>query len=157
MSWLSQHLYISWSKAFRWTGYNKMESTIFIKRKTFTDLSTIGELLFDNEPICFTLEDTVRKNGVKIFGKTAIPSGKYELVINYSNKFQKMLPLLINVPGFEGVRIHSGNRPEDTEGCILVGKDSGQDLVSDSRVAFNELFAKIQDAIQSRKVFVSIG
>lgn len=134
-----------------------MESTIFIKRKVFTDLSTIGELSFDNEPLGYTLEDTVRKDGVKVYGKTAIPAGKYEVVISFSNHFQKLLPLLLNVPGFEGVRIHSGNRPEDTEGCLLVGKEKGVDVVTDSRTAFNELMPKIEEALKSRKVYVSIG
>lgn len=134
-----------------------MESTIFVKRMIFSDLSTIGELLFDNERLCYTLEDTVRKDGVKIHGKTAIPAGKYEVVVSFSNRFQRYLPLLLNVPYFEGVRIHPGNTPQDTEGCILVGKMHGVDLVTDSRVAFNELFAKIEEAIRKRKIFLSIG
>jgi len=134
-----------------------VESIIFVKRKMFSDLSTIGELSFDNEKLCYTLEDTVRKDGIKIYGKTAIPSGKYEIAINYSEKFKKQLPLLLNVPNFEGVRIHSGNTPEDSFGCLLVGKGHGVDVVTDSRTAFNELFAKIEEALKSRKVFISIG
>src|SRR2546423_440555 len=90
-----------------------------LKRKTFTDKSTIGELAVNGVFECFTLEDVVRPEKIK--RETAIPAGRYEIAITFSDKFQKFLPLLLNVPNYEGVRIHSGNRPEDTEGCILVG------------------------------------
>jgi len=142
---------------FRLTGSQKVESVIFVKRKIFTDISTISEYSFDNESLGYMLEDTVRKDGVKVAGQTAIPSGRYEVVVNFSNRFQKYLPLLLNVPNFTGVRIHPGNRPEDTAGCLLPGKGHGDNVVMDSRTAFNELFAKIQEASKNRKVFLSIG
>jgi hypothetical protein len=90
-----------------------------LTRKEFTDRSTIGELHVNGVFECFTLEDTVRP--VKIKGETAIPEGRYEVVVNFSERFQRPLPLLLNVPNFEGVRIHPGNTDKDTEGCILVG------------------------------------
>ena len=125
-------------------------------RKEFRDESTIGELSIDNVFECFTLEDAVRP--VKIPGRTAIPAGTYEVAVTFSDKFQKLLPLLMNVPNFEGVRIHPGNRPEDTEGCILVGTTKGPepDFIGNSRAAFAELFPKIQAATAGEKVFIDI-
>jgi uncharacterized protein DUF5675 len=128
-----------------------------LTRKEFHDESTIGELSVDNVFECFTLEDAVRP--VKIPGRTAIPAGTYEVAVTFSNKFQKVLPLLMNVPDFEGVRIHPGNRPADTEGCILVGKSKGpeEDFIGDSRTAFAVLFPKIQAATAQEKVFIEIA
>jgi hypothetical protein len=123
-------------------------------RKEFTDNSTIGELSVDGAFECFTLEDVVRDEKIK--GETAIPAGTYEVAVTFSNKFQKLLPLLLNVPNFEGVRIHSGNKPEDTEGCILVGQTKAEDFVGGSRAAFAPLFQKIQDAVKTEKVFIEI-
>jgi hypothetical protein len=130
-----------------------------IKRTWFTDQSTVGELYIGLERGCYTLEDTVRKEGEKIYGKTAIPAGRYEVVLNYSNRFKKFLPLLLNVPNFEGVRIHSGNRPEDTEGCILLGKTYNvdqPDYIFESRAAFTELMAKIEPEFKTKKVYLEI-
>src|SRR5215831_11784086 len=125
-----------------------------LTRKTFTDESTIGELSVDGEFECFTLEDVVRDEKIK--GETAIPAGTYEVVVNFSNRFQKLLPLLMNVRNFEGVRIHSGNTAVDTKGCILVGQTKDADLVGNSRAAFAPLFQKIQDAIRTEEVFIEI-
>ncbi|HEX8186352.1 MAG TPA: DUF5675 family protein [Blastocatellia bacterium] len=123
-------------------------------RKTFTEQSTIGDLSVNGKQECFTLEDKVR--AVKIHGKTAIPAGIYEVAITFSDKFKKPLPLLLNVPNFAGVRIHSGNTAADTEGCILVGTTKGKDVVGNSRVAFKALFAKIEAALKKEKVFIEI-
>ena len=109
---------------------------------------TIGELLVDGEHECWTLEDVVRPDGVKIAGATAIPYGTYDVVITFSNRFQRDLPLLIGVPNFEGIRIHSGNTASNTEGCLLVGEGHTGSMVTNSRVAFNKLFPKIRDAIR---------
>jgi uncharacterized protein DUF5675 len=100
-------------------------------RKIFTDKSTIGELSVNGAFECFTLEDKVRP--VKIKGETAIPAGTYEVAVTFSNKFQKFLPLLMDVPNFDGIRIHTGNTPEDTLGCILVGQGKGADSITSSR------------------------
>jgi hypothetical protein len=104
---------------------------------------TIGSLSVDGAWECWTLEDTVRAAGVKIYGKTAIPAGRYQIVVTHSPRFKRELPLLVNVPGFEGVRIHPGNTAADTEGCILVGQDRHSKSIGRSRVAFDQLFAKI--------------
>jgi hypothetical protein len=117
---------------------------IQIKRLHKTEFSTIGELLVDGVWECYTLEDIERD--VKIKGETAIPKGNYKVIINQSNRFKRLLPLLLNVEGFEGVRIHAGNTNHDTEGCILVGKTRSNDFIGQSRKAFDSLFSKMQKA-----------
>ena len=118
-----------------------------LTRKWFSDNSTIGELRVNGEFECYTLEDPEREE--KIPGKTAIPMGKYKVIINQSPHFNKDLPLLLNVPQFEGIRIHVGNYPKDTEGCILVGQTRDTDFIGNSRVAFKELFEKLKAALQT--------
>jgi len=117
---------------------------ITVKRLYKTDSSTIGELSIDGVFECFTLED--KERDVKIKSETAIPKGTYKVIINQSNRFKRLLPLLINVPNFEGVRIHSGNSNHDTEGCILVGQSRNKNYIGQSRKAFEKLFKKMQAA-----------
>lgn len=119
-----------------------------IKRHFKGPQYTIGRLFVDGVYECDTLEDTVRADGVKIAGQTAIPTGKYPVRITYSQRFKKMLPMLDNVPNFTGVRIHTGNTAADTEGCILVGYNRVKGRVCDSRAAFRRLFAKLETAEQ---------
>lgn len=135
-------------------------------RKIKTEQSTIGDLYVNDKWECHVLEDKDRGldsitplnqlKQIKVFGKTAIPTGKYEVAINFSNHFQKRLPLLLNVPGFEGIRIHSGNTEKDSEGCLLVGKTHGKDVVYESREAFYDLFQKVEKAVYTEKVFITI-
>ena len=115
---------------------------IEVKRLYKTENSTIGELTIDGKFECYTLEDKERV--VKIKGETAISKGTYKVIINQSNRFKKPLPLLLNVPNFEGVRIHPGNSNHDTEGCILVGRTRSKDFIGQSRKAFESLFAKMK-------------
>lgn len=117
---------------------------IEVKRLHRTSNSTIGELTIDGKFECYTLEDVERN--VKIKGETAIPKGTYKVIINQSNRFKRLLPLLIGVPNFEGVRIHAGNSNHDTEGCILVGQNRSLDYITKSRKAFDSLFKKMQKA-----------
>lgn len=113
---------------------------------------TPGSLFIDGGFECFTLEDVVRQViGVpveqwKIKGETAISEGLYILRLTFSNRFQKVLPLLVDVPGFEGVRIHSGNTDADTEGCILVGHEQGNESILKSRFALQNLMDKLTEA-----------
>lgn len=116
-----------------------------------------GRLYINDQFECWTLEDVEREmtdgeKGLtkeeKVHGKTAIPTGRYRVDITRSARFGRDLPLLLNVPNFEGIRIHPGNTAADTEGCILVGtvasKTTG--FLGGSRVAFNKLFDKLFDA-----------
>lgn len=112
-------------------------------------VATLGVLFVDDRFECFTLEDPVRAPGVKLPGDTAIPYGLYPLVITWSPRFQCRLPLICDVPQFEGVRIHPGNTTADTEGCILVGEELDGDRLLRSRVAFERLFPKIDAAQRS--------
>lgn len=118
-------------------------------RDTFTDKSTIGQLSIDDEFSSYTLEDADRKledGGTKIYGKTCIPRGTYQVIVDFSPKYNKEMPHVMNVPGYEGVRIHVGNRPEDTEGCILVGSTKSKDFVGNSKVTFDKLMEMLEKA-----------
>jgi hypothetical protein len=117
---------------------------ITVKRLHKTEHSTIGELSIDGKFECYTLED--KERDVKIKSETAIPKGEYKVIINQSNRFKRLLPLLLNVPNFEGVRIHAGNSNHDTEGCVLVGTTRTIDYIGNSRLAFERLFKKMQKA-----------
>lgn len=98
---------------------------------------TIGKLYIDGDYFCDTLEDTVRA-GAKIAGKTAIPAGTYKVRKTMSPRFKTVLPEILNVPNFTGVRIHSGNTAKDTDGCLLLGlnKSKGMVLCSKNAMAF---------------------
>jgi hypothetical protein len=128
-----------------------------LNRLEFGDTYTIGELYIDGKWECYTLEDKVRPEGEKVYGETAIPVGQYKVIVNVSNRFKRLLPLLLNVPQFEGVRIHAGNRPADTEGCILVGRKKGSGEIYESKLAFAPLLVKLQDAIaRNEQVYLEI-
>ena len=121
---------------------------IDVKRDARVANATLGKLYVDGRYQCETLEDVVRPPGVKIYGQTAIPAGEYRVLVTISSRFKRPLPLLVDVPGFEGVRIHPGNTDADTEGCILVGRGRERNIVTDSRAAFGPLFELIQAAVQ---------
>ncbi len=124
---------------------------------------TFGKLSVDGVASYETLEDVVREvEGAtvanwKVAGDTAIPRGRYRIVVNHSNRFKRELPQLLNVPGFEGIRIHAGNTEADTEGCILVGTTRAGAAVQNSRVAFNELFDDIKEALANgEQVWITV-
>lgn len=124
-----------------------MDIELRIVRRIHTPKSTIGDLSLNNEFFCFTLEDTARYQGEKVKGKTAIPEGVYNVELTMSNRFKKVMPLLLNVEGFTGIRIHKGNYPEDTDGCILVGMTrDGEDSIQRSKVAYDMLMARLTKA-----------
>ena len=107
---------------------------------------TIGELRVDGVFECWTLEDTVRA-GPKVDGETAIPAGTYKLTITASPRFKRYLPLVNDVPGFTGIRIHPGNTAADTHGCLLVGDTRLPGSIGQSRAAFDRLFKKLETAL----------
>ena len=121
---------------------------LLLQRQPSADGATIGELSIDGVHECWTCEDVVRPPGVKVPGQTAIPAGRYRVTVTFSNRFQRLLPLVNDVPGFTGIRIHPGNTAADTEGCILPGVVKGTNNVGQSRMAFEPLFAKIVAATQ---------
>lgn len=121
------------------------QMNLVLNRQPSNDSCTHGDLFVGDDFECVTLEDIVRE--VKIPGETAIPAGRYRVVITYSNRFKRDLPLLLDVPNFTGVRIHSGNTAAQTEGCLLVGKERGPTTVMQSRAALLPLQAKIQKAL----------
>ncbi|MEW5709836.1 MAG: DUF5675 family protein [Pseudomonadota bacterium] len=144
---------------------------LVLERKWRLPQATIGELWRDSALLCYTLEDPVREvyderakawvwdRAFKIPGKTAIPSGNYQVVITESPRFGRPLPLLLGVPDFEGIRIHAGNRPQDTEGCILPGLTwtTGQPWVGQSREALAKVQGLIQRALDAGEaVYVSV-
>lgn len=122
---------------------------ITVVRQILGKDATIGEMFIDGEHICFTCEDAVRP--IKIAGITAIPAGIYKVIMTFSNHFQKVLPLLLNVPNYEGVRIHSGNTPADTEGCLIVGLTHIDNAVQQSRDAMAELMPKLNNAFHNNE------
>lgn len=141
-----------------------MELTL--TRKFITKQSTIGQLDINGIKECLILEDTdrglhqnmttdeIKKH--KVYGQTAIPKGRYEVIINYSERFKVYMPLLLSVPGYEGVRIHPGNTKENTLGCLLPGTEGGVDIVKNSRKAYVALLAKMKVAEKKEKIFITI-
>lgn len=116
-------------------------------RRWLTEASTVGELYVDGEWECYVLEDRYRPPPEKkVPGATAIPCGTYGVKLTHSPRFQRILPLLVDVPGFSGVRIHPGNTIADTEGCLLPGRIKHGESVKESRVAFHALLAKLEAA-----------
>lgn len=137
---------------------------LLIERKWLKDNYTIGRLYINGTFFCNTLEDKVRdinKNGVfdngeyKVYSQTAIPYGEYEVVVNYSPKFKRELPRLLNVPHFEGILIHRGNKPEDSAGCILVGENTKKGMVLNSTKYENKIVKLLKEA-QNKKEKISI-
>lgn len=114
---------------------------IEIDRKKYTSTSTIGDLYVDAKWECNTLEDAFRD--VKIQDKTCIPAGTYQVILSYSNRFKQIMPEILNVPNFMGIRIHPGNTSEDTAGCILVGSNTRPNELTGSRFAYTELMKKL--------------
>ena len=110
---------------------------------------THGQLHIDGVYFCDTMEDQERD--IKIDGETAIPCGQYKVIINMSARFNRLMPLLLNVPNYTGVRIHSGNTSANTDGCLLVGKPYKNDFITASKETFAALFKTMNDAIADKQ------
>ena len=130
-----------------------------VQRIAKRDTYTIGRLYIDGERFCDTLEDRVRDltKEAKVKGRTAIPTGRYKVVLTYSPRFKRILPLLDSVPHFTGVRIHRGNTAKDTEGCILVGYNREVGKVLDSAATEQRLMAVLQNAVnKGEQIYITI-
>ena len=133
-------------------------------RESFGDTFTEGKLFIDDVFECYTVEDTDRKMEEdltkKVNGKTAIPRGRYEVVLSMSNRFKKVLPEVLNVPGFTGIRIHAGNSSIDTEGCIILGSVNAKaddDWVGGSKIALTQFMGKLETAKNNNEqMFIEI-
>jgi hypothetical protein len=138
------------------------------------ELCTPGKLWFADDTssltgrsfYCYTLEDKDRGLfdsmtaeeilKIKLPGITCIPYGRYELVLNFSARFQKAMPLLLNVKGFSGIRIHSGNIATQTDGCVLVGSTQGDCFVGNSKKTFDRFMEMIIPVSKREKIFLEI-
>lgn len=129
-----------------------MNLTLF--RKTEIDDTVLGELHINNKFFCYTLEDKIRD--VKIKHHTCIPSGKYQIVMTLSQRFKTILPLLLKVPNFEGIRIHAGNTIEDTSGCLLVGSAVNGKKLLHSKTTLQKLMSLLRNGLKSNYVFIEI-
>ena len=128
-----------------------------LTRKWLTKNSTIGELTVDGKFECYIIEDEYPTPWVKTPGKTAIPTGRYQVIVNMSNRFKVEMPLVVNVPQYQGIRIHPGNTSADTEGCLLPGRIRRTDKVLESKLAYEALFTKIKAALaKGEKVHIEI-
>lgn len=136
---------------------------LVLKRFIFTDESTISELLNEqDEHICYVLEDKMREipgkpvSQWKVAGTTAIPTGRYRIAWDMSKRFNRETLHLLNVPGYEGIRIHRGNRSKETEGCLLPGTVYSEDLVSNSADALERIEKLICPCLAQEEVWITI-
>jgi hypothetical protein len=128
-----------------------------IVRKVLSDNTSIGDVLCDDVWIAKSLEDKTRE-GPKVPKATAIPCGTYELTIDFSQRFKKLMPHILNVRDFSGVRVHKGNDSEDTEGCPLVGLRSGPDKIWDCQPAYDRFYNLLDTKLKAgEKVFIKVS
>ena len=138
-----------------------------LKRETFTEQSTIGALTINGVFECFILEDRDRGLNdtltleqilkVKVYGKTAIPYGRYEIDWTMSARFKVFMPILLNVKGYAGIRIHKGNTEIDSLGCLLCGTRKKSNMITESTLATRNLYTKIESAKkQGQRIYITI-
>lgn len=137
---------------------------IILERKIKNENACEGNLFINGKWFCHTIEDTVRaapgqwKKSLKVYAKTAIPYGTYPVLVTWSNRFQRQLTGIFNVPDFDGIRIHNGTTENSSAGCIIVSyklKKDGKTLVND-KAAMNDLCALVTNTQKKEKVFLKI-
>lgn len=129
---------------------------LLLQREPSVDGATIGRFFINGTFFGFTCEDVTRAPGVKIPGETAIPLGRYRVIVNMSQRFGRPLSLVIGVDNFTGIRMHSGNGSKDTEGCILIGLARSHNQVLSSRAAMDILLPRIQHALKTEDCWLTI-
>lgn len=141
---------------------------ILVKRKTFLEDTTLGEMYIDDVYFCKTLEDkdrgyskdtpksVIEKN--KVIGSSAIPYGRYRLIMSYSIKLKRYLPLLLDVPLGKGIRIHNGSTFKNTSGCLLVGFELKKDklVFKSSKEAEQKLVNILDVANKKEPLYITI-
>lgn len=137
-----------------------------VKRIAKKDTYTIGKFYINDQYWCDTIEDKDRGltnsmslseiKEAKVYSKTAIPTGRYEVIWSHSNAFNRQLPLLLNVPGFSGIRIHSGNTSADTAGCLILGENKVVGKVINSKATCAKILPLIKQACLTEKVYITI-
>ena len=127
---------------------------IIVQRKTEINNTVLGELSIDGKFFCYTLEDKIRD--VKIKHETAIPAGTYKVLLTLSQRFKTILPILLNVPGFEGIRIHSGNTIASSSGCVIVGSAIKGETLLHSKTTLQQLLLKMKTAIKKEPITIEI-
>ena len=142
------------------------EMNLTLERIFFSPTYTIGKLYIDGVYFCDTIEDVNRdlnKDGDlndvgegKVYSKTAIPFGKYQVIVNMSPKFKRLLPRLLNVPHFDGVLMHNGTTEKSSAGCIILGKNTIKGQVTDSTRYMNELTNLLNEAQKTRKIYITV-
>jgi len=135
-----------------------------IRRKEPYDDRTIGHFFIDDGLFSYVLEDKDRKleeGGLKVPKETAIPRGRHRVVINWSNRFQRMMPEILGVPQFTGIRIHDGEGPLNTEGCPTIShkmeiRDGKHWLIRD-KTAFKRFFSRLEEALRTEEVWIEVS
>jgi len=136
---------------------------IKLERKNFTNVYTEGNLYVDGKWFCHVVEDTVRAEpgqwsaDKKVYGKTAIPYGRYPVFVTWSNRFKRQLTGIFNVPDFEGIRIHNGSNAVSSAGCPIISyKNEGNGFLKNEKKAMNDLCKMVQAAQKKGKIFIEI-
>ena len=134
---------------------------IRVKRIARKDGYTIGKMYINGAYFCDTLEDTDRglKSTMsvdeilarKVKAQTAIPTGKYDVILTFSPKFKRVLPLLLNVPGYQYIRVHHGNLPSSTDGCLLVGENKIKGQIINSRATLEKLMSVLLECEKKKE------
>lgn len=150
----NQNNFLKFKKKFK-------KMNIVIKRFLLENKFSVGNLYIDKKFYCNTIEDRDRDLrqvmsvdeilSKKVYSETAIPTGIYKVIIDYSNKYKRNMPHILNVKGFDGIRIHSGNFATDSMGCVLCGAFNGKDAVVNSRATTKVVQDLIQKAIDEKE------